>query len=106
MELRGEGPEPDVDSAVQVLAAALKRYTSLRRMPTAGGEGRTYVRIHAQGRGRGLEGKRDLSTSEAGMRASGVQAANFCMLGKSWQGRGRGLEGKPAVLRLPSPQTA
>jgi hypothetical protein len=50
MALRGEGREPDGDSAVQVLAAALKRYTSLKKT-AAGGEGRAHVRIHAQGRG-------------------------------------------------------
>jgi hypothetical protein len=51
MRERGEGPEPDGDSAVQLLAAALKRYRSLR-LPAAGGEGRANVRIHAQGLGR------------------------------------------------------
>jgi hypothetical protein len=49
---RREGPEPDGDSAVQVLAAVLNRYTSLRRLPAAGGEGRTHVRLHAQERAR------------------------------------------------------
>ncbi len=47
----GGGRPPDAGSNVQVLAAGLYRYKSLKRdPPAAGGEGRVHVRIHEQGR--------------------------------------------------------
>jgi hypothetical protein len=65
IEKRGEGPEPDGDSAVQALAAALKRCTSLRR-PAAGGEGRAL---------RGAGGGRRQA------RCGRSQSGRSCMLG-------------------------
>jgi hypothetical protein len=47
MPRRGEGPEPDGDSAVQVFATALKPYMSLNK-PVVGGAGRAHVSFHAQ----------------------------------------------------------
>ena len=82
MSLRGEGPEPEGDSAVQLLAAALKRYTSLRE-PAAGGEGRARnVRLHAQGRARrAAAGALWPQVRRAAGRSQACQARPSCMLG-------------------------
>jgi hypothetical protein len=72
---------PDGDSAVQVLAAGLKRYTSLSK-PAAGGEGGAHVRHHEQGRA--PSGGRRLVAAGQAMaagRSQAYQARPSCMLG-------------------------
>jgi hypothetical protein len=93
MAVRPEGPEPDGDSAVQVLAAALKRYKSLK-WAEAGGEGRAHVRLHAQGwAGRAAAGAFWPHVRRAAGRSQACQARPPYMLG-AYPGRTPRLPGE------------
>jgi hypothetical protein len=81
MAWRPEGPEPEGDSAVQALAAGLKRYTSAR-LPAAGGEGRAHVRLHPHARAlRAAAGALWRQARRAAGRSQACQARPSCMLG-------------------------